>query len=256
MEIEEFKQIQRDSLSSGMRIYWREMLYRAHWASTASLIRSHRWLSGLTEAHAQGNLMTFAASCRGLLESAADTNDALNLMPTALAEFSATIAQAVAGRLERPVVSPRLEDLLLHFTHARKSKGDELDAVLRAKTVAQYLSDLKEADPEIGEVYAALCEIVHAGATSVLAYSIATEDRDVVVSQSLEPAILERYRGAFVRVAPTALAYGTLPAMFTLKVLNLFDLAEVRTPGVDGLLEDLQVWGRIQKLVAESSETA
>jgi hypothetical protein len=196
--------------------------------------------------------MTFAAGCRGFLESAADTNDALNLIPTGLAEAHAIIVPAVAGRLQRPVLSGMIEDRLLHFTHARKGKGEELDAVLKAKTVAQYLNDLKEADPEVAQVYADLCEIVQAGATSVLAYSMATQEQDVLVSQSFEPAVLERYRTSFARIAMTALGYGGLPAIFTLKVLNMFEVPEVQTPTVEGMLNDLPVWARIQELVKMS----
>ena len=43
MEVEEYQQLVRNSPAEGMRVYWTEMLCRAHWAATSNILRHKRW---------------------------------------------------------------------------------------------------------------------------------------------------------------------------------------------------------------------
>jgi hypothetical protein len=59
-----------------MQVYWREILFRAHFGACASLLRTRRWIEGACAAFEHRNYHTFMAAFRGWLESSADTFDA------------------------------------------------------------------------------------------------------------------------------------------------------------------------------------
>jgi hypothetical protein len=102
-----------------------------------------------------------------------------------------------------------------------------------------------------------LCEVVHAGATSVLSYATATPDRFAVVSQSLERDAVESFRSSFEEVAFTTLANGVMCPIVVLATLNLFELPEIRTP-LDGKidLDGLPIWGEIHQTLASQRDSS
>src|SRR6267154_2815366 len=70
MSVEQFRDLTKVEQS---RVYWYEMVERAHCASLTSLLRLQRWVA-LINSSAEGlNFVGFAASFRGVIESAADT---------------------------------------------------------------------------------------------------------------------------------------------------------------------------------------
>src|SRR5687768_8377286 len=69
-----------------VKVYCSEIMYRAHWAAATSLLRTHRWAHGVLLAASAGNYLSFAASFRGLLESAGDIADALQHVPLTIAD--------------------------------------------------------------------------------------------------------------------------------------------------------------------------
>ena len=70
--------------------------------------------------HDSANFLGWAASVRGLLESAGDTVDGLLSIPLSLAQRHGTIRRCLAGEeKERMVVYSELEAKLDHFVHAR-----------------------------------------------------------------------------------------------------------------------------------------
>ena len=44
MTVAAWQELVLRDIPKGMRVYWREILLRCHWASAASLIRTSRWL--------------------------------------------------------------------------------------------------------------------------------------------------------------------------------------------------------------------
>jgi len=66
---EEFIKINDELLQS--KIYWEDILYRAHIASLLSLFKVRRWFQGMENNH--DNYYGFCSSLRGLIESCADS---------------------------------------------------------------------------------------------------------------------------------------------------------------------------------------
>ena len=120
MPMEKYESLLNSDVGSGMRVYWREMLYRSHWAAQISLVRCRSWLRGTLQARSDQNLMAFAASARGMIESAVDTWDGLGNVAVNLAQMAPIIDEALDGRASKQMVSADLEDWLIHFNYARK----------------------------------------------------------------------------------------------------------------------------------------
>lgn len=97
MPISEFQELH--DMSRAMEIYWSEILQRAHMAAATSIMRTQRWLEGILWAADQPNIFSFAATFRGLIESASDTNDALAQASMSLASYRQIIQTALKREL-------------------------------------------------------------------------------------------------------------------------------------------------------------
>jgi hypothetical protein len=76
MDNSEFADILRSGTpEQAKQIYWREILSRAHMTSSASLVRTGRWIEAVVRERDEANLMGWTACCRGLLEAIGDTMD-------------------------------------------------------------------------------------------------------------------------------------------------------------------------------------
>ena len=103
------------------RVYWLEILNRAHLNSVTSIMRTCRWADVAVREHEAGNLFGWAASCRGLMEAAGDTGHGLGPVPLTLAKRHREIKAALNGAsLNSVTTCEQLEDTLIHFSHARK----------------------------------------------------------------------------------------------------------------------------------------
>src|SRR5262245_10437044 len=60
-----------------IRVYWKEVLYRAHIGASISLLRLRDWVEGALVALERRKYLTCIAGMRGLLESVADSEDSL-----------------------------------------------------------------------------------------------------------------------------------------------------------------------------------
>lgn len=65
----EYAGIADTDVQRAMQIYWREILGRAHWCASTSLIRSDRWLDGALRSYEGNNLLSLSACYRGFLEA-------------------------------------------------------------------------------------------------------------------------------------------------------------------------------------------
>lgn len=82
MPMKEYEDLMLKDTAAGMRVYWLEILARAHCCSTIAILRTRRWLSAMESSACENNLLSFAASFRGFLESAADSSTFLIGGPT------------------------------------------------------------------------------------------------------------------------------------------------------------------------------
>ena len=176
MDEAEFVQLAHSENSAGRglgrmnQIYTQEILFRAHWAAVTAVWRNYRWMHGMDVAMKHPNYFAFCASLRGLVESAADTHDALFRAVAGLANNFASLRYALEGRLNHGVITiSELEDMLIHYAYARKiPKGTIAPSTHSAKTAQNYLSAFEETDSRwVRDLYAELCEITHPAAATV-----------------------------------------------------------------------------------------
>ena len=235
MDNDEFARILSVSPRIGMKTYWQEILFRAHMSAVTAVLRSRRWLSALTDARAAGNLLSFAAAFRGLIESVADSATSLRVVPLGLAAQHTHIKLALSGKLERIIICKELEDHLIHFSHARYIPGQERHSAPsshQARTVKDYLKILEDGGvTDARHCYRAMCDLVHPGAPSVhmwlehqgnVGRLCSNREREIISAYTAE------YKGLFLEL----LMFGFDPAVMTLGVLNYLPLPELHTPGL------------------------
>ena len=92
-------------------------------ASVSALLRAKRWADATCVTYEKENFVGWAASFRGLLESAGDTYDGLVRIPAALALHHRGISLCLAGREQNWVRAKELEDALDHFVHAKWTRA-------------------------------------------------------------------------------------------------------------------------------------
>jgi len=168
-----FQELMAQGVCAANQIYWREMVYRSHFAAVTSLVRNLSWISGMTAAIAADQFLPFSACARSLLESTADSWSTLRRIPsTLLGQHKSMIQEAVDGSLETILINEDLESHLLHFSHGRKIEKGEKDFFPQehnAKQPWEYLKDYKLSggSQSVVNFYAELCQLVHPAMDSV-----------------------------------------------------------------------------------------
>ena len=239
-----------ESIAERNQIYWREILYRAHFGACTGLMRLREWLHGSKRALGDGNVLMLAAGIRGFLEAAADTCQSFSDVPPTLADCHMVVRRAINGELsEQLMVAPELEGMLIHFAYARRLKPGDGPALHNATTAKNTLSLLELSAPAIGAVYASLCDYAHPAAASVFRFAAEKTHPDKV---TFDPQAGLKKTHEILKlseeVGPIALALGAPPAIMTLKVLNSFAFAPVATPWADGVsLAFSDVWRELER---------
>lgn len=256
LPLEEYRLLCEQDLSLAMEVYWREILHRAHWAASASLIRTHRWLSGMLGAFIEENLIVFCSCLRGLLEACADTWHSLSPVAPTLAYAKQTVDLALRKQLKKNIIAEEIEDHLIHFTFARKPrKGETLPELHKAENVSRYLSALEREQPGLKEFYAELCDVVHPGAQSILSFACPLDElaSEVVLTFGNEPRLLAHFAVGFRKLVPDLIATGFNIGVLTLRTLNALPASDVQTPFLTTInFKPNAEWTKIKKLLAES----
>jgi hypothetical protein len=119
MPIDEFQRLASSDFAEGAKVYWREILYRAHLAAVAALARHSRWIDSCLRNYSPGsNFLGFACCLRGLLESSSDIFYSLRGVPLTIAGSIVQVRQALMGELRTAgYASEKLENLLIHFIY-------------------------------------------------------------------------------------------------------------------------------------------
>jgi hypothetical protein len=235
-----------------MRVYWFEILERAHCGAIAALVRLERWLDGMRGAAELENFLAFASSVRGLVESAADTRYALGDVPRALAAAFAYGYDAVHGYAMAVVLAPDLENDLIHFLYGRKLKSsEEAPESHTAKCMKEYLNALQEASTgPLHDCYAELCNITHPAAHSVLYLLEKKASGAICFRSDADDAAIQdlsaRSRSVITYAVSEALTY----PLVILRILNRFALPELRMVEAEEIsLEHVRVWNEIELLL-------
>ncbi len=254
MEHEKFRQLLERSPGEGIRIYWTELLSRAHWAAASNILRHKRWHDACLKLYAsEPNFLGFTACLRGLLEAAADAFYSLGAVPLTLADNHARIKEMLSGRAASFATSQELEDMLIHFHYARKpAKGEAMPDSHRAATADAYL---RAADgtsrTDMKDLYAELCQVVHPAAQSVLRMTVGSEETGVLTGgedKAWIQDLCKRHATAIDGVH--MLSINT--CILILKVLNRFPVRGLWTDRVNSVsMDSIPAWSKIQTAFAK-----
>jgi hypothetical protein len=238
------------------RIYWYEILERAHFGAIASLARAEAWIRAMDAAATSENFLAFAASFRGLIEATADARFALGDVPMELATTFRLAHDAVSGKAKLMALAPDLENDLIHFSHARKSKRNESSPETHAaKAMREYLQALQGAPTgPLFTCYEELCNITHPAAHSVLYLVEKATDGSLVFS----PRADERAIVDLCARAGTVVTFCVSESLFCptiiLRIINRFGLRALQTPAADAVpLDEVPLWRDVVTQLAVSN---
>ena len=214
----------KDPLAAN-QTYWREILYRAHWAAGSSLLRNKRWIDGCLGAFEQGNYLAFGACLRGLLESAADTKCSLQHIPRTLAENYYLINRLLLGKSKKLLLSEEVEDLLIHFQYARKlKKGEPAPDTHEALHMAKYIDALTQPNLGVKSLYAELCNLAHPAAQSLMWLTKCGDGQYFWIEQGDDRSLIVELCQTNLVAIETIVQESVNIAVFLLKVLNEFPI--------------------------------
>jgi hypothetical protein len=248
-----FQHLLKKDPPRGMQIYWSELLGRAHFAASASMIRSFQWCQGILSSDRDSLFLPYCASFRGLLESIADTYDALNNVAITLAQHHAPINQCLQGTSSFIMCSEELEDQLIHFSYARKlEKGEVAPTSHRAKTAADCLAQLSLPNGlSARELYAELCQFTHPAAHSVHYLLIQANDNSAILFGQGEKSRVRRHAQHHEAYFLPLLMLGFNPGFLVLKVLQSLKAAQYHVPIVDDFnIDNIPAWKRMEAYLA------
>jgi len=219
------------------QVYWREILFRAHFGACTGMLRLNEWLNGTKRALADGNVLMLAGGIRGLLEACADTWAGFSDVAPTLADCHTVVRRAIKGTLSEEIaLAPDLESMLIHFSYARKLSPGEGPALHSAATAKDCVSVLSESAPDVVSVYHVLCDYTHPAAPSLFRFAGERTHPDML---TLDPGAGPRKVAEIVtlseHVGKVALVLAVGPLVTTLKVLNAFGFASVATPWADSV---------------------
>lgn len=219
------------------RVYWEEMLSRAHWAAISGLVRSSRWFAACSvQSVANPNYLGFCATLRGMTESAADITYSMGAVPETLALESSKVLAALKGSSKDLLVSTELEEALIHFQFARrltKVESESAPSEHQAKSASKYISMINQEGYPVSELYSELCQIVHPAAQSLGWFTYIDEHGLSLNEPDDAGAILdicERHAKCIEWILQT-----NNLSILTLQVLNAFSLEQLRSKTVRGV---------------------
>jgi len=229
------------------KIYWKEILYRAHMASIVAILRNTRWVSAVTTEFENRNLFGWAAACRSLIEAAGDTMDGFGAVGITLAEKHRIIQTEISGAGSGAVhASSELENLLIHFTHARKipRKSDAPESH-RAKEPYKYVKHLENMKIiGVAEFYQELCEIVHPASKSISTMLSVSDEGVYSVDVDAESrALSDKVKTNQTLMSDLLMAAYNGP-LITLSTLHKFNLFTKIDP-LRGTLDNIPQWQEV-----------
>lgn len=242
----------------GMQIYWREILFRAHSASSVSILRNQRWLDGAALALESTNFFALAACLRSLIEAAGDTSDALSQVPLTLATKVEPIRLGLANALRQFVVNKELEDKLIHFSHARRvSRTESAPNSHRKKNSSDYVAEFGFFGFDaVVEFYAELCEYVHPAASSVNVFLEASSEEEICISPAREREVVQSLANRLPQLMePVAMLAFSAP-LVTLGVLNALPIENLHTPEVrPEICRGIPLWNKVEAALGRGDQT-
>ena len=233
------------------RIFWREIIFRAHIVVSASLYRTCRLVDASVRENQAANLPGWASCTRALLEAAGDSSEPLRTIPRTLAEYHRGIRTCLSGQERKLTVYPELENMMIHFTHARRLRPSEKNTAPpshKAKRTHEYISDLAAYGiPEVPELYGELCEVSHPASDSV-SYIFSPGEKEGAFRvnprrdrESID-TLVAKYRGTFNEL----LMFSFNPILISLRVFHAFQLFPNIRPLRNVNFSTIPAWAEIE----------
>ncbi|KRF63794.1 hypothetical protein ASG99_21630 [Bacillus sp. Soil768D1] len=249
-----FSKILENNLREGNRIYWYEILLRCHWVASTSLLRNQRWVNGVLNSIKEENFFSFAANMRGLIESATDSYDALKYVYKSIAQWHSDIEEALTLEKEEFYHSADLENVLIHFTHARKI--DDIVAVPnshQAKTARKYINGLsRDGIASFHDCYSELCELSHPASKSVYAF-IDDNDHLLTLNPDKDLRNIQDFCEKYKEPLSTLYYVAFNPSLLLLKTLNYFSVQDVHTEAINSInLKGIPSWSKLEEMLINS----
>lgn len=257
MSAANYDEVLRHDLRDAMRIYWLEILNRAHFGACAGLMRSNRWFAAILDHAGTANYTAFCAAYRGCLEASADSFQSFESIPSMIADVHTVIRKAVVGHADVLCLFKKLEDELIHFTHARHiAKGEVVDESHRARVTNQYLDSLFGKDiPEGTDCYRVLCDVTHPGIGSIRCYAdgFRTEKgAGYRLRFDQDAQLIAEFCAQYKRVSERMAFAGVIPPAVMLRILNDLPIEALHTPSVMKIgLERQPVWRHFAAKLAD-----
>ncbi len=237
------------------QIYWQEMLSRAHWAAMLNLLRHARWQTGCVAAYQPpGNFLSFTANLRGLIEAALDAQYSLGTFPMTLADNYTNIQTALQGKLNGALVSPEVEDLLIHFVYARKlTKLDQgpITASHQALEPKGYRNGLDlpaEHRKRFGQIYDDLCGFCHPTAIGLIPFWKTLPSGAVRIAVLDDRAAIKAFYDDHQETVQFALSLSVTTSALCLRTMNRFAFPDVRCDAIESWsFTDVPAWRKIEE---------
>jgi hypothetical protein len=145
-------------------IYWREMLYRIHCTVIVSFVKSLRWIDGFKEAQKASNYYSYVTNLRGFIESTADSFYTLKVVNLTISKDFEVIRRSLIKDSVVLLDHKKLEESLIHFTHAARVEGRiklNIPKHFSAKQIKQYLDSIDDEQGNLDKLYSFLSSIAH-----------------------------------------------------------------------------------------------
>lgn len=250
-----FRDIAAKSPDKAKRIYWVELLGRAYVASATCLRRNDQWIGGMVGAYASSSYLGFCGCLRGLLESSADSMFSLEAVAPTLATNWSSICQILRDEKgSQWVICQELEDLLIHFVYAKKTKKfDGAPDNHKARTNRDYIDVIKRFDSSIENLYCELCELAHPAEASVEWMMKTRQVENHYVTSLLAPEeastqicrMLDKHRNTITNL----LMAGTNYSLLTLKTLSRFPIEGIKLDFMNSVdLSGIPAWMDIDRM--------
>jgi hypothetical protein len=248
LSLDEHEALFKTDAAAGVRVQMTELLYHAHFAAVATLVRAYRWAGGCLAAYSQDLFLPFCASARGLLEATGDSYDGLPRVPLALAGQKANIQKALKGT--NPPLQLRykdLEDVLLHFSHAKrvdKSQRAMSPDYVPAKLPSAYTKPLEDFPPGgFYDWYQELCELTHPASDSVCYMLVPDTAGRLEFQASIDCERIETHLEENQARLAEVLRISQVPALVMLRVLLYVGPPELHVSAVKGIdLRQIGLW--------------
>ncbi|MCS0388886.1 hypothetical protein [Vibrio diabolicus] len=247
MSHEEHELLMLKDFHAGLSQYWVEILYRAHFASVASIYRNYQWVMGMETAYKNNLFLPYTACFRALIESTADTFDAFNGVPVAIAKNNKQIDKIITGKYHKKVafVSRELEDKLIHFSHARRvTKNEDAPDSHQAKSAAKYINNLdKNKSLKLYECYSELCEYTHPAARSTGNFMSSVDENTFIFTTGFDRDKIITLSSKFKNITEVMLSNAFTPGLVTLKLLRKLSEPTCQLPAVDNVsVTNMPLW--------------